>query len=114
MSYKQYEIWIADLSPRYGTEPGKKRPVVIIQTDLLNKVNHPSTVICPITTNVNLKAKILRVNLKKGEGGLTKESDILVDQIRTIDNRRFEKRIGKLPKKKQDQLQTSLQIVLDM
>jgi mRNA interferase MazF len=51
MKIKQYEIWIADLNPRFGTETGKTRPVVIIQTDLLNK-HHPSTIICPITTNI--------------------------------------------------------------
>ena len=46
MKHKQYEIWLADLNPRMGTEPGKTRPVVIIQTDLLNDV-HPSTIVCP-------------------------------------------------------------------
>ena len=52
MKPKQYEIWIADLNPHFGTETGKTRPVAIVQTDLLNKF-HPSTIICPVTTNVN-------------------------------------------------------------
>jgi mRNA interferase MazF len=48
---KQYDIWLADLNPSKGTEAGKVRPVVIIQTDLLNGT-HLSTLICPVTTNV--------------------------------------------------------------
>lgn len=64
MNTKQFEIWIADLNPRMGTETGKVRPVIIVQTDLLNSV-HPSTIICPITTNVNPDSDILRVHLKK-------------------------------------------------
>jgi mRNA-degrading endonuclease toxin of MazEF toxin-antitoxin module len=51
MKIKQFEIWTADLNPRIGTEPGKIRPVLIIQTKLLNTV-HPSTIVCPITKNV--------------------------------------------------------------
>ena len=51
MRIKQYDIWLADLNPTIGTDPGKTRPVVIIQTDLLNDT-HLSTLICPVTTNV--------------------------------------------------------------
>jgi len=52
MQTKQFEIWIADLNPQIGTEPGKTRPVLIVQTNLLNSIPHPSTIICPISTNV--------------------------------------------------------------
>jgi mRNA interferase MazF len=65
MKIKQYEIWIADLNTRFGTETDKTRPVAIIQTDLLNKF-HPSTIVCPITTNVKPDVEILRVHLTKG------------------------------------------------
>ena len=86
MKIKQYDIWLADLNPTRGTEPGKTRPVVIIQTDLLNDT-HLSTIICPITTNVKVEAELLRVHLKKGQ--LDRLSDILVDQVRAIDNNRL-------------------------
>jgi len=43
MNIKQYEIWIADLNPQIGTEAGKTRPVIILQTNLLNKIDHPFT-----------------------------------------------------------------------
>ena len=111
MTIKQFDIWIADLNPTYGTEPGKTRPVVIIQTDLLNS-SHPSTIICPITTNVIENAEILRVHLKKGQ--VEKQSDILVDQIRAIDNKRLLKRIGKLTQVQIEQLKTNILIVLDL
>jgi len=111
MKYKQYDIWLADLNPTVGTEPGKTRPVVIIQTDLLNDT-HLSSIICPITTNVNPEAEILRVHLRKGQ--LTKNSDILVDQPRAIDNKRFIKKIGKLTLEQINQLRDNLKIVLDL
>ncbi len=111
MKLKQYDIWLADLNPRIGTEPGKTRPVVIVQTDLLNEF-HPSTLVCPVTSKVNKDIQLLRVHLKKGQ--LTKASDILVDQIRAIDNIRLKKRLGALTKEQLHILQTNIRIVLDI
>jgi mRNA interferase MazF len=105
-------VYLADLNPRFGTEPGKTRPVVVIQTDLLND-EHPSTIICPITTNVIKESSILRIHLSGNESGLKKDSDILVDQIRAIDNRRFLKEIGSLSPLHQDRLLENIKIVLD-
>lgn len=111
MKTKQFEIWLADLNPTRGTEPGKTRPVVIVQTDLLNE-KHPSVIICPITTNINSDAEILRVHLKNVQ--LSKPSDILVDQLRAIDNRRLIKKIGKLTKEQMTKLKENIMIVLDL
>ncbi len=111
MNIKQFDIWLADLNPVRGTEPGKTRPVVVIQTDLLNG-EHPSTIICPVTTNVKTHLQILRVHLKKGE--LDKHSDILVDQIRAIDNRRLLKKLGQLTKERIEKLNHNLRIILDL
>jgi mRNA interferase MazF len=113
MKYKQFEIWLADLNPRFGTETGKTRPVLIVQSDLLNMV-HPSTIICPITSNIKRGARILRVNLKKGEGGLKNESAIMIDQIRAIDNKRFVKKIGNFPKSLEHSVINNIKIVLDI
>ena len=113
MKIKQYEIWIADLNPRFGTETGKTRPVVIIQTDLLNKF-HPSTIICPITTNVKLGTDILRVHLTKNLAKLNQDYDIMIDQIRAIDNKRLVKKIGNLNQEKIDIIKTNLSIMLDL
>ena len=111
MKIKQYDVWLADLNPSKGTEPGKTRPVVIIQTNLLNEF-HPSTLICPVTSKVNKSIQLLRVHLKKGQ--LDKPSDILVDQIRAIDNKRLIKKISTLTKEQIRVLKTNIQVVLDI
>jgi len=114
MSIKQFEIWIADLNPQIGTEPGKKRPVLVIQTNLLNKIPHPSTIICPITTNVQKDADILRVHIKKGVTKLHENCDILIDQIRAIDNKRLVNKVGDLPADLIDKVKENILIVLDL
>lgn len=111
MNVLQYEIWLADLNPRFGSEPGKTRPVVIVQTNLLNGV-HPSTVICPVTTNVITQAGVLRVHLNKRQ--LKRESDILVDQIRAIDNRRLIRKIGHISLVQAAQLRQNIKVILDI
>ncbi|HCZ35629.1 MAG TPA: type II toxin-antitoxin system PemK/MazF family toxin [Cytophagales bacterium] len=113
MKIRQFEIWIADLNPRFGTETGKTRPVVVVQTDYLNKV-HPSTIICPITTNVKLESEILRVHLKKGMARLKEDCDVMIDQIRAIDNKRFIKRVGELSPEVGEQIKNNIGTLLDM
>lgn len=110
---KRYEVWIADLNPRFGTEAGKTRPVVVVQTDLLNG-KHNSTVICPLTTHVVAGLNRMRVHLSAGEAGLSTDSDILVDQIRAIDNRRFLQKLGQLPDPAKVKLDENLKIILDL
>lgn len=111
MEIRQYEIWLANLNPAKGTEPGKTRPVVIVQTNLLNGV-HPSSVICPITSNVLLDLQILRVHLNKTQ--LNKESDILIDQVRAIDNKRLIAKLGELTSEQKKLVRQNLMIVLDL
>ena len=114
MSIKQYEIWIADLNPQLGTETGKTRPVLIVQTNLLNQIPHPSTIMCPITTNVKKDSDILRVHLKKGEANLHQNCDVMIDQIRTIDNNRLLKKVGVLPKNLIEIVKENLMIIIDL
>ncbi len=114
MLINQFEIWIADLNPQIGTETGKTRPVLTIQTNLLNKIPHPSTIVCPITTNVEKDSEILRVHLKKGTANLHQACDIMIDQIRAIDNKRLTKRLGVLPDELIDLVKENIQIVLDL
>jgi mRNA interferase MazF len=108
---KQFDIWTADLNPQIGTEPGKVRPVVIVQTDLLNE-DHPSTLICPITTSIIEESEILRVHLRKDQ--LDRKSDVMVDQVRAIDNKRLLRRISKLNTQQVEKLKENLRIVLDL
>ncbi len=113
MTAKQFEIWLADLDPRFGTETGKTRPVLVVQTDLLNKV-HPSTLICPVTTNVQSESQILRVSIKKGVALVKEDCAIMIDQLRAIDNKRLIKRIGQLPTNLSDKVKENLKIILDL
>jgi mRNA interferase MazF len=82
------EIWLADLSPKIGTEVGKLRPVLIIQSQALLEAEHPSTLVIPLTANLIEDAEPLRVRIKK-QDRLEKDSDLLIDQLRAIDNKRL-------------------------
>jgi len=113
MKIKQFDIWIADLEPQRGTETGKVRPVLIVQTNLLNN-EHPSTVICPVTTNVEKDSDILRVHIRKGTANLKIESDIMIDQIRAVDNRRLLNKIGELTKELQLKVKDNIKIIFDL
>jgi mRNA interferase MazF len=85
---KRGEIWLADLNPRRGTEPGKTRPVLIVQAQALLDAEHPSTLVVPLTTRLIEAAAPLRVRIR-ASGTLKKDSDALIDQVRAIDNRRL-------------------------
>ncbi len=114
MQINQYEIWIADLNPQIGTEPEKTRPVLIVQTNLLNKIPHPSSIICPITTNIEEDSAILRVHLKKGMANLHEDCDVMIDQIRAIDTKRLVKKVGILPFNLIEKVKENIGIVLDL
>ena len=112
MTIKKWGVYIADLNPRHKAEPGKIRPVVVVQTNLLNNI-HPTTIICPISSKIQKEATLLRVHLEKGEGGLKETSDILIDQIRAIDNTRFHKHLGSLESASVEKLKKCLNLILD-
>jgi mRNA interferase MazF len=90
-------LYLADLSPRAGTEPGKVRPVLVVQTDLLNQAGHPSTWVLPCTTRLTGE-NLLRVVLPRGIAGNREECEVVVDQSRAIDNRRLVRALRPLPK----------------
>ncbi len=82
------EVWLANLDPRRGTEPGKTRPVLIVQSQALLAANHPSALIIPLTTRLVEDAEPLRLRVPPS-GRLRHASDLLIDQLRAIDNRRL-------------------------
>jgi mRNA interferase MazF len=86
--FKHGEVWLANLNPTKGTEPGKTRPVLILQHQTLLDVEHPSTLIIPLTTRLIDNAEPLRLRVPAQEK-LEKNSDLLIDQIRAIDNTRL-------------------------
>ena len=84
----QGEVWLADLNPRHGTESGKVRPVLVVQNQALLDIDHPSTLVIPLTTNVVDDAFPLRIRVN-AQDRLEKDSDLLIDQLRAIDNTRL-------------------------
>ena len=82
------EVWVANLNPRRGTEPGKTRPVLIVQSQALLDADHPSTLVVPLTTTLVEDAEPLRIRVP-ASGRVRRNSDLLVDQLRAIDNRRL-------------------------
>lgn len=90
-------MFLADLDPRQGTEPGKLRPVLVIQTDLLNEAGHPSTWVLPCTTRL-AGENLVRVVLPRGIAGNKDECEVMIDQSRAIDNRRFVRALKPLPR----------------
>lgn len=97
MKARRGVLYLADLNPRRGTEPGKVRPVLVIQTDLLNEVGHPSTWVLPCTTRL-AGENLLRVSLPRGMAGNRQDCEVMVDQSRAIDNRRLVRVLKPLPR----------------
>lgn len=92
---KRGDIFYADLSPVVGSEQGGTRPVLIVQNDTGNK--HSPTVIAAAITSQTGKARLpTHINIAGGSVGLSKDSVILLEQIRTIDKRRLREHMGHL------------------
>ena len=87
MAFKRGGVYLVNLNPSKGTEPGKMRPCVVVQSNFLNDVEHPSTTVLPLTTQLIDDAQPLRFRLLSRDR-LEQDSDVMLDQTRTIDNRR--------------------------
>lgn len=97
MEVSRGEIYYADLSPVVGSEQGGVRPVLVVQNDVGNKFS-PTVIIAAITSQLT-KAKLpTHIELNKDKYNLTKDSVVLLEQIRTLDKRRLKERIGNLDK----------------
>lgn len=108
------EVWVADLDPAHGTEPGKQHRVLVVQAEALLSAGHPSTLVVPLTTNLIDRAEPLRIRVP-ASGQLHEESDLLIDQLRAIDNLRV--RQGPLTRLSEDlmgQVGQALREVLDL
>ncbi len=88
MAYRRGGVYLVNLNPSRGTEPGKMRPCIVMQSNFLNNVEHPSTTVLPLTTQLIDDAEPLRFRLSSRDR-LAQDSDVMLDQTRTIDNRRI-------------------------
>ncbi len=113
MIIKRGEIFLANLEPIKGSEQGGIRPVLIIQNDISNK-HSPVTIIAAITSKMFDKEFPTNVFVSKKDSKLDKDSNILLNQIRTIDNSRLIKRVGSLDNFIMNRVDKSLKISLSL
>ena len=109
------EIWWANLpDDPYGSEPGKHRPVVIIQNDLFNRSNIRTTICAVITSNMKLSQMPGNIIMEKGDSGLDKTSVINFSQIATIDRSRLTELHTMLPKNFIYKINESIRYIFDV
>ncbi|MBO5505894.1 MAG: type II toxin-antitoxin system PemK/MazF family toxin [Clostridia bacterium] len=109
MNVKRGDIYYADLSPVVGSEQGGIRPVLIIQNDIGNKYS-PTVIATAITSQINKAKMPTHIELGANEYGLSKDSVVLAEQIRTIDKRRLKEKIGHVEDEKMAKVNEALEI----
>lgn len=104
---------MVSLEPVIGSETGKTRPCVVIQNDIGNTYS-PVTIVACITSKTRKKRYPVNVHVSAADTGLTQDSIVLLNQIRTVDKRRLIKKIGRIPASKMHEIDQALKISLDL
>ena len=108
---KRGELYYADLSPVIGSEQGGVRPVLVVQNDVGNKYS-PTIIAAAVTSKID-KAKLpTHIELSAHEYGLSKDSVVLLEQIRTLDKTRLKERIGQVSADKMRKINEALLVSL--
>ena len=114
MAFRRGGVYLANFNPSKGTEPGKIRPCIVMQSNLLNDAGHPSTTILPLTSQLIEDAAPLRYRLTSRDR-LEFDSDVMLDQTRTIDNRRINNELlATLTGQEVSEIELFWRIVLDL
>ncbi len=108
------EIWWVDLGLPVGSEPGFKRPVLVIQDDAFNQSNINTVIVVAITSNLNLAEAPGNLILSKKDSSLPKESVLNVSQMVTLDRSRFLRKAGKLKQARMTAVDEGLRLVLGL
>jgi len=108
------EIWWADFGIPFGSEPGFRRPVLIIQDDSFTKSKINTVIVVPITTNLLLDNAPGNVLLEKEESSLSKDSVIVVSQIGVLDKNRFIEKVSKISKGIMEDVEYGIKMVLGL
>jgi mRNA interferase MazF len=112
---QRWHLHVVALDPRVGTKPGKQRPCLAIQPTEFAQAGLPSTVVLPLTTRiVRADAFPLRVRIPAGVCGLTRDSDVLVDQMLAWDNSLFRRDLGPIPEAIRDEVRRAVLEFLDL
>jgi mRNA interferase MazF len=113
VSVAQGEVWWADLGDPIGSEPGFRRPVVIVQSNAFNRSAIATVLVVPLTSNLKWALAPGNVELKPKETSLEKASVANVSQLTTLDRSVLVERVGRLPKSKLTLVLDGIAIVLD-
>lgn len=108
----QGEVWWADLGMPAGSEPGFRRPVVVVQGDALNRSRLATVVCVPLTTNLRWADAPGNVVLTARATGLPKDSVANASQVVTLDKTALTERTGKLPRAKRDLILAGIDVIL--
>ena len=111
MTVKRGDIYYADLRPVVGSEQGGIRPVLIVQNDVGNKFS-PTIIVAAITSRRNKADLPTHVEIEADGNGLSKNSVVLLEQLRTIDKRRLRERIGTIDKTRLPEVDEALSVSL--
>ena len=114
MKIRRGHVYVVEFNPRVKTKPGKVRPAVVVQDDLLNEAAYPSTIVMPITTKLADTETPLRMRLPAGVAGVDRDSDVLVAQVIAVANESFRKELGTLSNDLVDLLDQKLRAVLTL
>lgn len=114
MEIKRGRLYVVDFNPRVKTKPGKLRPAVVLQSDLVNEAGYPSTIVIPTTTRLVDDPGILRLRIEKDQGGLARDSDLLLGQLIAVANESFRQEIGALPNDLMDEVGRRVRIILGL
>ncbi len=113
MEIKRGEVFYADLSPVVGSEQGGVRPVLIVQNNIGNR--HSPTVIAAAITSKTGKSQLpTHIPISSNDCGLTRDSVVLLEQLRTIDKKRLREKTGALPDNRLHQVDSALGISLGL
>ncbi len=115
MTPRRWHLWVVNLEPWVGSKPGKVRPCLVVQPTEFGEAGLTSTVVLPLTTKIPKEEMLpLRVRVPKGVCGLSKDSDIMIDQILAWDNSHFTKDLGPLPEALVEKTKLALREFLDL
>ena len=108
------EIWWADLPLPEGSNPGYRRPVLIIQADRFNRSEINTVIVAIVTTNIGLAASDGNILLTTQQSGLPKESVVNVSQLYTVDERFLLEYVATISERKVKQIDDGLRLVLSL
>ncbi len=114
MQIKRGHLYVVDFNPRVRTKPGKLRPALVVQSDLVNEAGYPSTIVIPTTSKLVEDPGILRFRLSKGDAALDCDSDLLLGQLIAVANESFHKEIGSLPQSMFEEVERRIRVILGL